>query len=81
MGTCKKTIFLTHIRYADAVSVSGLLYHKQFKLQTILSGAPDLQGLTGLEFVLLALTKAWIFPPEEKPGPTYPENTCSTPDK
>lgn len=33
-------------------------YHKQFKLQTILSGAPDLQGLTGLEFVLEALTKA-----------------------
>lgn len=32
-------------------------YHKQFKLQTILSGAPDLQRLTGLEFVFLALTK------------------------
>lgn len=37
-------------------------YHKQFKLQTILSGAPDLQRLTGLKFVLLALTKASSFP-------------------
>lgn len=33
-------------------------HHKQCKLQNILSGVPDLQGLTGLEFVLPALKKA-----------------------
>lgn len=58
-----KRVFSSHILDTQMLFLSlDWPYHKQFKLQTILSGAPDLQRLTGLEFVLLALTGIWSSP-------------------